>query len=351
MDVVDATSRIMYCVHNTFTYIHWIRAGGTGESEVKEYDDIMSILKLTRLKVHFPTQDGVVKAVNTVDLEMANGERLGLIGETGCGKTVLGMSIIRLLQLATKVEGKIVYKSKDILKLSEEEMRKIRGKEIAMILQNPTTSLNPVLKVGDQIAEAIQLHQGLNKKEAKEKAIEMLEAVRIPSPEKRANEYPHEFSGGMKERAMIAMALACDPSLIIADEPTKGLDVTIKMQIVKLMKEVTKRKSMLFITHDLGVAAEICDNIAVMYAGELVEYAKTEDIFKNPSHPYTRGFLNSLPRLGLKPIRGMSPSLIDLPSGCRFHPRCDSAKEICKTEHPEMVEIENGHSVRCFLYT
>ena len=311
----------------------------------------MSILKLTHLKVHFPTQDGVVKAVNTVDLEMANGERLGLIGETGCGKTVLGMSIIRLLQLATKVEGKIVYKSKDILKLSEEEMRKIRGKEIAMILQNPTTSLNPVLKVGDQIAEAIQLHQGLDKRAAKEKAVEMLEAVKIPSPEKRANEYPHEFSGGMKERAMIAMTLACDPSLIIADEPTKGLDVTIKMQIVKLMKEVTKRKSMLFITHDLGVAAEICDNIAVMYAGELVEYAKTEDIFKNPSHPYTRGFLNSLPRLGLKPIRGMSPSLIDLPSGCRFHPRCDSAKEICKTEHPEMVEIENGHSVRCFLYT
>ena len=310
----------------------------------------MSILKLTRLKVHFPTQDGVVKAVNTVDLEMANGERLGLIGETGCGKTVLGMSIIRLLQLATKVEGKIVYKGKDILRLSEEEMRKIRGKEIAMILQNPTTSLNPVLKIGDQIAEAIQLHQGLNKKEAKEKAIEMLEAVRIPSPEKRANEYPHEFSGGMKERAMIAMALACDPSLIIADEPTKGLDVTIKMQIVKLMKEVTKQRSMLFITHDLGVAAEICDNIAVMYAGELVEYAKTEDIFKNPSHPYTRGFLNSLPRLGLKPIRGMSPSLIDLPSGCRFHPRCDSAREICKIKHPEMVEIENGHSVRCFLY-
>ena len=311
----------------------------------------MSILKLTHLKVHFPTQDGVVKAVNTVDLEMANGERLGLIGETGCGKTVLGMSIIRLLQLATKVEGKIVYKSKDILKLSEEEMRKIRGKEIAMILQNPTTSLNPVLKVGDQIAEAIRLHQGLDKWAAKEKAVEMLESVKIPSAEKRANEYPHEFSGGMKERVMIAMGLACDPSLIIADEPTKGLDVTIKMQIVKLMKEVTKRKSMLFITHDLGVAAEICDNIAVMYAGELVEYAKTEDIFKNPMHPYTQGFLNSLPGMGLKPIRGMSPSLIDLPNGCRFHPRCDHAEEICKNRHPEMGEIENGHYVRCFLYT
>ena len=311
----------------------------------------MSLLKITNLKTCFPTEEGLVKAVNTVDLEMANGERLGLIGETGCGKTVLGMSIIRLLQLATKVEGKIVYKGKDLLKLSEEEMRKIRGKEIAMILQNPTTSLNPVLKVGDQIAEAIRLHQGLNKRAAKEKAVEMLESVKIFSPEKRANEYPHEFSGGMKERAMIAMALACDPSLIIADEPTKGLDVTIKMQIVKLMKEVTKRKSMLFITHDLGVAAEICDNIAVMYAGELVEYAKTEDIFKNPMHPYTQGFLNSLPSMGLKPIRGMSPSLIDLPNGCRFHPRCDHAEEICKNRHPEMEEIENGHYVRCFLYT
>jgi len=311
----------------------------------------MSLLKITNLEVHFPTQDGAVKAVNTVDLGMANGEKLGLIGETGCGKTVLGMSIMRLLQPSTKIKGEIWYKGKDLLRLSDEEMRKIRGKEIAMILQNPTTSLNPVLKVGDQIAEAIQLHQGLDKRAAREKAVEMLESVKISSPEKRANEYPHEFSGGMKERAMIAMALACDSSLIIADEPTKGLDVTIKMQIIKLMKEVTKRKSMLFITHDLEVAAEICDNIAVMYAGELVEYAKTTDIFKNPMHPYTRGFLNSLPGRGLKPIRGMSPSLIDLPNGCRFHPRCDHAEEIYKNRHPEMAEIENGHSVRCFLYT
>jgi len=311
----------------------------------------MSLLTITHLKVLFPTQDGVVKAVNTVDLKIANAERLGLIGETGCGKTVLGLSIIRLLQPSTKIEGEIVYKGKELLRLSEEEMRKIRGKEIAMILQNPTTSLNPVLKVGDQIAEAIQLHQGLDKRAAKEKAIEMLESVKIPSPEKRANEYPHQFSGGMKERVMIAMGLACNPSLIIADEPTKGLDVTIKVQIVKLMKEVSRRKSMLFITHDLGVAAEICDNIAVMYAGELVEYAKTEDIFKNPLHPYTRGFLNSLPEMGLKPIRGISPSLIDLPTGCRFHPRCDQASAKCKIDHPELVEIENGHFARCLLYT
>jgi peptide/nickel transport system ATP-binding protein len=311
---------------------------------------LMPLLRITHLKVHFPIQDGIVKAVNTVDLELANNERLGLIGETGCGKTVLGMSIIRLLQPSTRVEGELVYKGIDLLKLSEEEMRLIRGKEIAMILQNPTTSLNPVLKVGEQIAEAVRLHQRLNKRAAKEKAVEMLEAVKIPSPEKRANEYPHQFSGGMKERAMIAMGLACDPSLIIADEPTKGLDVTIKMQIVKLMKEVTKQRSMLFITHDLGAAAQICDTITVMYAGELVEYAKTEDLFKKPMHPYTQGFLNSLPGMGLKPIRGMSPSLIDLPPGCRFHPRCDHAQELCKSRHPEMIEVEEGHLVRCFLY-
>jgi len=310
----------------------------------------MSLLRIIDLKTYFPTQDGVVKAVDTVDLKIEKEERLGLIGETGCGKTVLGFSIMRLLQPSTKIEGRILYKGKDLLTLDEEEMRGIRGTEIAMIFQNPTTYLNPVLKVGYQIAEPIQIHQKLDKRAVKERAVEMLKAVQIPLPFKRVSEYPHQFSGGMKERAMIAMGLACKPPLIIADEPTKGLDITIKMQIIKLMKEVTKRSSMLFITHDLGAAAEICDNIAVMYAGELVEYAKTEDIFKNPMHPYTRGFLNSLPDRGLKPIRGMSPSLIDLPSGCRFHPRCDHIEEICKNWHPGMTEIEKGHFVRCFLY-
>ena len=311
---------------------------------------LMSLLSITQLQVHFPTQDGVVKAVNTIDLEIANNERLGLIGETGCGKTVLGMAIIRLLPASATIEGEIEYKGNDLLKLTEKEIRKIRGKEIAMILQNPTTSLNPVLKVGDQIAEAIKLHQGLDRRAAKAKAVEMLEAVKIPDATKRANEYPHQFSGGMKERAMIAMGLACDPAMIIADEPTKGLDVTVKKQIVKLMKEVTTQKTMLFITHDLGVAAEICDNITVMYAGELMEYANTETIFKNPLHPYTQGFLNSLPSMGLKAIKGMSPSLIDLPSGCRFHPRCDGANAKCRTEHPKLIEVEKGHYVRCFQY-
>ncbi|RCV65709.1 peptide/nickel transport system ATP-binding protein [Methanophagales archaeon] len=310
----------------------------------------MSLLSITQLQVHFHTQDGVVKAVNTIDLELANNERLGLIGETGCGKTVLGMSIIRLLPPSTTIEGEIKYKGNDLLKLNDSMMRQIRGKEIAMILQNPTTSLNPVLKVGDQIAEAIKLHQGLDRRASKAKAVEMLEAVKISDATKRANEYPHQFSGGMKERAMIAMGLACDPAMIIADEPTKGLDVTVKKQIVKLMKEVTTQKAMLFITHDLGVAAEICDNITVMYAGELMEYANTKTIFKTPMHPYTQGFLNSLPSMGLKAIKGMSPSLIDPPSGCRFHPRCDCANAKCKIEHPELIEVEKNHYVRCFQY-
>jgi len=309
----------------------------------------MTMLSILNLRTHFPSRDGLVKAVDAVDLSIEETENVGLIGETGCGKTVLGLSIIRLLQPSTLIEGKILYKGRDLLTLSEEEMRKMRGKEIAMILQNPTTSLNPVLKVGDQIAEAISLHQGLDKRESRLRAIEMIESVKIPDASRRANQYPHEFSGGMKERVMIAMGLACAPSFIIADEPTKGLDVTVKMQIIDLMKEVTERKSMLIITHDLGAAGEICDKIAVMYAGELIEEARVEDVFEDPWHPYTRGFIKSLPSMGLRPIRGTSPSLIDLPSGCRFHPRCDHAMAVCRRTHPEMIETD-GHSVRCLLY-
>ncbi|MHC1577730.1 MAG: ABC transporter ATP-binding protein [Candidatus Methanospirareceae archaeon] len=310
----------------------------------------MTLLGVRNLRVHFPTEEGLVKAVNTVDLEMKGREKLGLIGETGCGKTVLGMCIMRLLQPNTEVAGEIWYKGRDLLRLSEGEMRKVRGREIAMILQNPATSLNPVLRVGEQIAEAIRLHQGLDKRTAWARAVEELEAVKIASAEERAKEYPHQFSGGMQERAMIAMGLACDPALIIADEPTKGLDVKIKMQVVRLLKEVVREKAMLFITHDLGAAAEICDRIAVMYAGEIVECAETSEIFRNPLHPYTQGFLNSLPNRGLKPIPGVSPSLIDIPSGCRFHQRCDCATEICEEEHSEMVEVKEGHFVRCFLF-
>jgi len=308
----------------------------------------MTLLRISDLKTQFPTPDGTVRAVDTIDLSIRERETVGLIGETGCGKTVLGLTLMRLLQSSTKTEGTIIYKGTNLLKISEAEMRRIRGEEIAMILQNPTTSLNPVMRVGEQIAEAIRLHQGLNKRGAKEKAIGMLDAVRIPSPSERANEYPHEFSGGMKQRVMIAIGLACNPSLIIADEPTKGLDVTIKSQIIKLLKEVTEEKAMLLITHDLGVARELCDRIALMYAGELVEYATTKGIFEDPLHPYTRGFLGSLPSNGLVPIPGMSPSLIDLPDGCRFHPRCEHATELCRRKHPDMIEIEDGHFVRCF---
>ena len=306
------------------------------------------MMRISELKTCFSTPDGLVRAVDTIDLSIRERETVGLIGETGCGKTVLGLTIMRLLQSSTTVEGTILYNGTNLLEVSEAEMRKIRGEEIAIILQNPTTSLNPVMRVGEQIAEAIRLHQGLNKKDAAEKAVEMLDAVKIPSPSRRANEYPHEFSGGMKQRVMIAMGLACNPSLIIADEPTKGLDVTIKSQIIRLLKEVTEEKAMLLITHDLGVARKLCDRIALMYAGELVECAPAGEIFDAPLHPYTIGFLGSLPRNGLVPIPGMSPSLINLPDGCRFHPRCANAKAICQKKHPGMVEVEDGHFVRCF---
>jgi peptide/nickel transport system ATP-binding protein len=311
----------------------------------------MALLEIINLRAHFPTQDGLVKAVDAADLRIERGERMGLIGETGCGKTVLGMSIIRLLQPATRIEGQIIYKEIELLKLKEEEMRRLRGKEIAMILQNPTTSLNPVLKIGDQIAEAIQLHEGFTKKEAKAKAVEMLQATMIPQAAKRAEQYPHELSGGMKERVMIAMGLASRPSFIIADEPTKGLDSRTKAEIVKLIRGLTSGRSMLLITHDLAAAREICDRIAVMYAGELLEEASADTILNHPRHPYTKGFIGSLPSRGLHPIPGSSPSLIDPPQGCRFHPRCPHVMDICRKEHPEMKKFEKGHFARCFLCT
>lgn len=312
----------------------------------------MTLLSIQNLRVHFLTEDGIVKAVNDVDLVIDEGDTLGLIGETGCGKTVLGLSILRLLPKNARIEGKILYRGKDLLKISEEEMRKIRGKEIAMIFQNALTSLNPVLTIGTQLSEPFELHHGLKKKNAIQKVIEMLKLVQIPSPSERVREYPHEFSGGMRQRAMIAMGLACKPFLIIADEPTKGLDVTIQAQIVDLMRELTKSSmsSMLLITHDLSLATELCDNIAVMYAGEIIEYGSIKELFKNPKHPYTQGLLDSHPSRGLKPMHGISPSLINLPEGCKFHPRCALAMKVCKNKRPQMVEIEKKHFVRCFLY-
>jgi peptide/nickel transport system ATP-binding protein len=309
----------------------------------------MALLDIINLRTYYPSHDGLVKAVDAVDLQIENNERLGLIGETGCGKTVLGMSIIRLLLPTAMVSGRIIYKNRDLLTLGEEEMRRLRGKEIAMILQNPTTSLNPVLKVGDQIAEVIELHQGLGRKQARALAVELLSAARIDQAAKRADQYPHELSGGMKERVMIAMGLASQPAFVIADEPTKGLDNKTKAEIIRLMREMTTGRSMLMITHDLTAAGEICDRIAVMYAGELLEEASNDVIFHDPIHPYTQGFIKSLPSCGLHPIPGSSPSLINPPQGCRFHPRCSQAMDICKREHPQMRKLENGHFVRCFL--
>ena len=312
----------------------------------------MTLLSIQNLKAHFHTEDGAVRAVNGVDMDIEEGEKLGLIGETGCGKTVLGLAILRLLSENTTVEGRILYKGQDLLTMSDHEIRKIRGKEIAMIFQNPLSSMNPVLTVGTQVAEPVELHQHLKKQDAMQRVIDMLKSVKIPLPQERVKEYPHEFSGGMRQRAMIAMGLICMPSLIIADEPTTGLDVTIQAQIIELMKEVLRDSgtSMLLITHDLTVAAELCDHIAVMYPGEIIEYASVRDLFKDPKHPYTRGFLDSLPDRGLKPIAGISPSLIDLPAGCKFHPRCSLATERCRKERPELIKVGIKHYVRCFLY-
>ncbi len=303
----------------------------------------MNLLEIRDLKVSFFTEDGVVRVLNGIDLVISKNEKLGLIGETGCGKTVLAHTIIRLLPENCKIDGEILYKGRELLKLSEDEMRRVRGKEIAMVFQNPLSSLNPLLSVGSQISEVLK-----PKNRAWEKAIGFLRKVGIPSPEKRAKEYPHEFSGGMRQRVMIAIALACNPSLIIADEPTKGLDMTIKAQIVELIKEVTRDKAMLLITHELGVAKELCQRVAVMYAGKIIEEGLLDEVFSNPLHPYTRGLLDSHPSRGLKPIKGMTPSLINLPEGCAFYPRCDLAMERCKKNMPNFVGDKN-HRVRCFF--
>ncbi|MDI9394886.1 MAG: ABC transporter ATP-binding protein [Euryarchaeota archaeon] len=312
----------------------------------------MTLLSIRDLRTYFYTEDGVVRAVNGIDLNLEEGETLGIIGETGCGKTMLGLSILRLLSENTKVEGEVLYRGTDLIRLSKAEMRKIRGKEISMIFQNSLSSMNPVLTVGKQLAEPLEMHQHMKKQAAKQKVIEMLKAVKIPSPSDRAAEYPHEFSGGMRQRAMIAMGLACTPSLIIADEPTTGLDVTIQAQIIELIKEVLEHSgaSMLLITHDLGVASELCNSIAVMYAGEIIEYAGIIELFKNPRHPYTRGFFGSLPNRGLKPMPGTCPSMINLPGGCKFHPRCPHASSRCEKEKPDMLKLGEKHYVRCFLY-
>ncbi len=309
-----------------------------------------ALLEVRGLKVGFPTPEGLVRASDTVDLEIYPRETLGLIGETGSGKTVLGMAILRLLQPNTIIEGEIRYRGRDLLSLPEDEMRKIRGREIGVVLQNSGTSLNPVYTVGDQIAEAVTLHQGLKGPEAWHRVVELLDAVRITDPARMAGEYPHQFSGGMRERALIAMALACNPSLLIADEPTKGLDAVTKREIIDLFGEVNRNRSVLFITHDIEAAGNLATRVAVMYAGEIVELGEAGEVFSDPAHPYTRGLLASLPERGMRPIPGSAPSLITPPPGCRFSPRCECAAEICNLEHPGLVRVGPGHYTRCTLY-
>jgi oligopeptide/dipeptide ABC transporter ATP-binding protein len=314
------------------------------------------LLQITNLCTSFFTDAGEVKAVRGVGFNLDKGKTIGLVGESGCGKSVTALSIMRLVSFPGKiVQGEIVYNGKNLLGLSEDEMRKIRGAEIAMVFQEPMTSLNPVLTIGNQISEAIILHQGLKKNEAMEKVIDVLRLVGIPSPEKRIRDYPHQMSGGMRQRAMIAMALSCTPSILIADEPTTALDVTIQAQILELIQDLQKKlnMAMILITHDLGVVAETVDHVAVMYAGKIVEYTNTKTLFAEPLHPYTIGLLDSLPtieRTGrvLKAIPGTVPGLIDLPHGCSFYDRCPKRDAICTEHEPELVEVKKGHFAACY---
>lgn len=314
----------------------------------------MSMLDINNLTVEFHTTEGIVHAVNDVSLSIDQGMTLGLVGETGAGKTTTALSILRLLQdpPAKIVSGEIFFEGVDLLKLKEGDMHNIRGNDISMIFQDPMTALNPVLRVGDQIAEVIKLHQNCTSSEAMSKAQDMLKMVGI-NPE-RCNEYPHQFSGGMKQRVVIAIALACRPKLIIADEPTTALDVTIQAQVIRMMTELknTLNTSMLLITHDLGIVAEACDYVAIMYAGEIVEYGSLERIFHNPRHPYTLGLFASIPTLDkdvdrLKPIPGLMPDPVNLPEGCKFCDRCEYACPECSQADPKIIEIEPGHFVKC----
>ena len=316
----------------------------------------MKILDIQDLVIEYRTMDGTVHAVNNISLELGEGETLGLVGETGAGKTTTALGVLRLIPDPPGVikQGKILLKGKDVMEMSQEELRAMRGNEISMIFQDPMTALNPVLTVGDQIAEIYQLHNDCTKSESRAKAREMLEMVGIPG--ERADEYPHQFSGGMKQRVVIAIALACQPSLIIADEPTTALDVTIQAQVLDMMKSLKDQleTAMLLITHDLGVVAEVCDKVAIMYAGEIVEYGTLEHIFNHTKHPYTMGLFNSLPSLDkdadrLQPIHGLMPDPTDLPEGCPFHPRCPYARPECRKTHPELRDYGDGHTARCLF--
>jgi len=319
------------------------------------------LLKVINLKTNFYTESGVVSAVAGINFFLNQGDTLGIVGESGCGKTVTALSIIRLIQSPPgKIEsGQVILDGVDILKLSRAEMRKVRGKKISMIFQEPMTSLNPIMKVGAQISEAICLHQGLSKADALKKTIEMLNLVGIPAPHKRVFDYPHQMSGGMQQRAMIAMALSCRPRLMIADEPTTALDVTIQAQILNLMQKLKKEinTSIILITHDMGVIAGMAKNVIVMYAGRIIESATAEDIFERPCHPYTIGLIKSIPSLDNTKVRrrlhiipGNVPSIFNLPTGCKFNDRCEKSYSKCLQEEPPLVSVSPSHMCKCWLY-
>jgi len=323
--------------------------------------DDEALLDIRGLKTHFKTEDGVVQAVDGVDLKIMRGETLGVVGESGCGKTVTALSVLKLIAMPPGrfVGGQILWQGRDLLPLDSAAMSEIRSKEIAIVFQEPMTSLNPVYTVGYQIAEVIRLHEGLSHNAATDRVIDMLKLVHIPDAERRVSDYPHQFSGGMRQRVMIAMALACNPKLLIADEPTTALDVTIQAQILDLLQEMKSRlgMAMMLITHAMGVVAETAQRVVVMYAGLVVEEAGVEQLFEHPRHPYTQGLLRSIPRVDktagrkarLEAIAGVVPSLLNPPSGCRFAPRCRFASDICREAVPPLREVAPGHKVACVL--
>lgn len=315
------------------------------------------LLELDDFRMHFFTRDGVVKAVDGVTFTLEAGRTLGVVGESGSGKSVTALSVMRLVPEppGKVVGGDIRFKGQSLLKMEEKEMRKLRGNRMSMIFQDPMTALNPVYRIGEQIAESLRLHKNMSRKDARDASVELLSQVGIPRPAERVRDYPHEFSGGMRQRAMIAMALACGPDLLFADEPTTALDVTIQAQILDLMRAIQARtnSAIIMITHDLGVVADMADHILVMYGGKAVEYGTADEVFYNPLHPYTWGLLHSHPRHDVEekgklvPIKGMPPSLIKLPQGCSFRPRCAYAQPLCKEQTPPLVEIADGHSSAC----
>jgi len=320
-----------------------------------------TVLQVKNLKTHFKTDDGIVKAVDGVSFDLGEGETLGIVGESGCGKSVTNLSLMKLIPSPPGriVDGQVLFEGEDILTFPEANMRRIRGNKISMIFQDPMTSLNPFLRISTQMVETLMLHQHMSKTAAKKKAIEMLKLVGIPAPEKRIENYPHQFSGGMRQRVMIAMALSCNAKVLIADEPTTALDVTIQAQILEIIKDLADKfgTSVIMITHDLGVVAGMCDNVCVMYAGRIVEKGATEKLFHTPMHPYTVGLIQSVPRMDksgdrqrLFSIEGQPPNLIDLPDCCPFHPRCDKAMDICRRKYPALTDMDDGRSVACWLY-